>query len=40
MTFNLDYYMGPDFGGSKLLQNVGNCLQINAVHRHEDLNLH
>jgi len=32
--------MGPDFGGSKLLQNVGDYLQINTVHTHEDLNLH
>jgi hypothetical protein len=31
MTLNLDYYMGPDLGGSKLLQNVGNHLQINVA---------
>jgi len=40
MPLNLDYYMGLDLGGSKLLQNVGSYLQINTVHIHEDLNLH
>jgi len=30
MALNLDYSMGPDLGGSKLLQNVGNYLQINT----------
>lgn len=31
MTLNLDYYMGPDLGGGKLLQNVDNYLQINVA---------
>jgi len=34
MTLNLDYYMGPDLGGSKLLQNVGNYLIIEMASHH------